>query len=89
MPDKAHKLYNKLLNIHKTQYDKLTKAKKKRIKVQNIPEKLPIDLYLDADGNEDEDVSTPMSSLDGNEKVKLHPEETTSEKVKLNPQKRK
>ena len=44
MPDKAHKLYNKLLNIHKTQYDKLTKAKKKRIKVQNIPEKLPIDL---------------------------------------------
>ena len=49
MLDPALELYNKLLNIYKTQYDKLTKAQKKRIKVQNILQNLPIDLYLDQD----------------------------------------
>ena len=34
----ASKLYDKLLNIYTTQYDKLTKAQKNRIKVQNRPE---------------------------------------------------
>ena len=45
----AHELYDKLLNIYKTQYDKLKKAYKKRIKVQNIHENIPIDLFLDED----------------------------------------
>ena len=49
MPYTFWELYNRLLNKNKTQYDKLTKGKKKRIKVQNIPEKLPIVLYLDKD----------------------------------------
>ena len=40
----APELYNKLLNIYKTQYDILTKVQKKRIKVQNVPENLPINL---------------------------------------------
>ena len=34
---KAYELYDKLLKIYKTQYDKLTKAHKKRMTVQNIP----------------------------------------------------
>ena len=45
--DSALALYNKLLSIYKNQYDKLTKAQKKRIKFQNMPENLPIDLDLD------------------------------------------
>ena len=34
----ALELYNKLLNMYKPQYDKLTKAQKKKIKVQNVSE---------------------------------------------------
>ena len=45
--DSALALYNKLLSIYQNQYDKLTKAQKKRIKFQNMPENLPIDLDLD------------------------------------------
>ena len=40
----AFESYDKLVNIYTTQYDKLTKAQK-RIKVQNRPENLVIDLY--------------------------------------------
>ena len=36
-------LYDKLLNIYTTQYDKLTKAQKKSIKVLNRPEDLALD----------------------------------------------
>ena len=78
----AHELYDKLLDICKTQYDKVTKAKKNRIKAQNTPEELPIDLYL----SEDEDDLPP---LEGDEVVKLEPEETVSERIKLIPRKRK
>ena len=42
-------LYDKLLNVYTTQYDKVTKDQKKKIKVQNRPEKLVINLYLDVD----------------------------------------
>ena len=49
MLDTALELYNKLLNIYETLYDKLTKAQKKRIKAQSVPENLTIDLYLDED----------------------------------------
>ena len=47
MISRAHELCDKLLNIYKTQYDKLTKPQRKRIKVQNVPENLPIDLYIE------------------------------------------
>ena len=73
MFDKALELYNKLLNIYKTQYDKLTKAKKKRIKV---------DLYLD------EDNLPPITALEGDEEVKLDPEETIAEIIQLKKKKK-
>ena len=79
--DTALALQNKLLNIYKIQYDKLTKAKKKRIRIQNVPENLAIDLYLD------EDDLPPI--VGGDEKVKLQPEETIAERTELNPRKRK
>ena len=75
--------YNKHLNIYKTQYDKPTKAQKKRINVRNVHENLPINLYLD------EDDLPPMPALEGDEEVKLEPEETIAERIKLNSQKRK
>ena len=81
---KASELYDKLLSICKTQYDKLTEVQKKRIKVQNIPQNLPIDLYLD----EDEDDLPPIPALEGDEEVKLEPEETIAERMKLNPRKK-
>ena len=74
MFDTALELYNKLLNIYKTQYDKLTKAKKKRIKV---------DLYLD------EDNLPPITALEGDEEVKLDPEETIAEIIQLKKKKKK
>ena len=46
---KAFELYGKLLNIYKTQYDKLKKAQKKNTKAKNIRENLTTDLYLDED----------------------------------------
>ena len=81
MLDTALELY-KVLNIYKTQYDKLTKAQKKRIKVQNVPDNLPIDLYFDEDG-------LPQIPTLEDDEVKLEPEETIAERIKLNPQKRK
>ena len=83
MLDTALGFYSNLLNIYKTQYDKLSKAKKKRIKVQDVPENLPIDLYLvECD-------LPPMPVLERNEGVKFEPEETITERIKLNSQKRK
>ena len=79
--DTALELYNKLLNIYKTHYDKLTKGKKQRMKVQNVPENLTIDLYLD------EDNLTAILALKDDE-VKLEPEETIAERVKLNLRKK-
>ena len=46
--DTALELYNKLLRMYKTQYDKLEKAKKETITVENAPENGLI-LYLDED----------------------------------------
>ena len=59
----AHELHDKLLNIYKTQYDKIKKPHKKRIKVQDIPENVPIDIYLD----EDKYDLAPILTLEGNE----------------------
>ena len=53
------------------------------MKAQNITENLRIDLYLD------EDVFPPMPPLEDDEEVKLNPEETSSERAKFNPRKRK
>ena len=75
--EKAHESCNKFLNIYKTVHKKWTEA-------QNMSEKLSIDSYLD----EDEDNLTSVPELEGNEKVKLEPEETIAERVKLNPSKR-
>ena len=62
-------------------YDKLTKAhNKKRIKVQNVPENLPIDVCLDQD--EGDGNLPPMTALDGDEDIKLEPEETIAARIK-------
>ena len=87
MLNTALEFYNKLLNIYKTQYYKLTKAHKKRIKIQNVPENLPIDLDLYLD--EDEGDLPPMPALESDEEVKLEPEESIAERIKLNPAKGK
>ena len=71
-------IINKLLNIYKTQYDKLTKARKKEIKVQNVPENLPIDLYLD-----------DLPPLEDDEGLKSEPEEIIAEQMKLKPREEK
>ena len=70
MLDTALKLYNNLRNIFKTQYDKLTKSQKKKIKAKNIPVNLAIELYL----YEDEDDLSSMAPLEDDEEVKLEPE---------------
>ena len=77
--DTAPELYNKLLNIYKIQYDKLRKSRKKRIKVQKVLKKLPIDLYLD----ESEHNLPSMHELEGDAEVKLEPAETIAERIKL------
>ena len=71
-------IINKLLNIYKTQYDKLTKARKKEIKVQNVPENLPIDLCLD-----------DLPPLEDDEGLKSEPEEIIAEQMKLKPREEK
>ena len=75
MFETALELYNKLVNIYKTQYDKLTESN------LNVPEKLPIELYLD------ELLLVPP--LEDDEELKLEPEETITKRTKLNPWKRK
>ena len=72
----ASELNDKLLNIYTTQYDGLTKAQKKMLKVQNRPENLYLDLYLD----EDKDYLPPMSSLEDKE-LKLESEEAFAERA--------
>ena len=71
----ASKLYDKLLNIYTTQYDKLSEDSKERVNVLNRPEMLNLDL--------DED-DLPQ---EGDEEVKLEPEETFAERIKLNSRK--
>ena len=89
MFDTSLKLYNKVLNKIKIEIkikikiNKIKKSNKKRIKVQNVPENLPFELYIDGD-------ELPlMSSLEDDKVVKLNPEELIAERIKLNPQKGK
>ena len=60
----------KLLNIYENENDKLRKKQKKRIQVQNEPENVPADSYLD------ENNLPSMLALEVVEEVKLQPEET-------------
>ena len=85
MLNTVFELYNKLLNMYKPQYDKLTKAQRERIKVQNMPEDWSIDLYLDKDEGE----IPPALELEGTKEITFEPEETIAERVKLIPRKRK
>ena len=78
----AFELYDKLLHIYTTQYDKLSKPQKKKINVLNRPTNLALDLHLD------EDDLSPIPLVQDDE-VKSEPEETIAERVILNPQKRK
>ena len=75
----ASKLCDKLLNIFTTQYDNLWEYQKKKINVLNRPENVTLDFV--------EDDLTPMPAL--SDEVKLEPEESIAEKVKLNPWNRK
>ena len=50
------------------------------MKVQNVSEKLPIDLYLD------EDNFSSMPALERDKEIKLGPEETIAKPAKLYPQ---
>ena len=59
------KLYDKLLNRYKIQYDKLSEDSKKRVDVLNKPEMLALDF--------DED---HLSPIEADEEVKSEPEET-------------
>ena len=77
----ASKLYDKLLNIHTTQYDNFSEDQKKNVNVLNKPENLIINFV--------EDDLQSMPPLEGDEEVKLEPEETITERVKSNPRKRK
>ena len=72
----ASKLYDKLLKIYTTQDDRFSENEKKRISVLNRAEMLTLDY--------DED-----DLQEGEEEVKLEPEETIAERIKLSPQKRK
>ena len=71
------KLYDKLLNRYKFQYDKFSEDSKKRVYVLNKPEMLTLNI-------DDDD----LSPLEADEAVKSELEETIVERIKLNPQKR-
>ena len=75
----ASKLCDKLLNIFTTQYDNLSEYQKKKINVLNRPENVTLDFV--------EDDLTPMPAL--GDEVKLEPEESIAEKVKVKSLKQK
>ena len=77
MINTASKLYAKLLNIYKIQYDKLSEDSKKMITALSKSEMLSLDFI--------EDGLPPMPPLEGDKETKLEPEVTIAEIVKLNP----
>ena len=79
--DTASKLCDNLLNIYAPRYDKFSENLKKRINVLNKPEMLILDF--------DRGDLPPMPAVEGDEEVKVEPEETIAERKKKNPQKRK
>ena len=79
--DTGSKLCDNLLNIYATRYDKFSENLKKRINVLNKPEMLILDF--------DRGDLPPIPAVEGDEEVKVEPEETIAERKKKNPQKRK
>ena len=73
MINTASKLYDKLLNIYKTQCDNVPEYKKKRINVLNCHENVTLDF--------NKDDLPPMPKLEVDEEVKLEAQET-AEKIK-------
>ena len=78
MINAASKLYNKLLNIYTTHYDKLSEDSGKRVSVLNQPEMSELDFD-----------KCDLLPLEGDEGVKLESEQTIAERVKLDLRKRK
>ena len=78
MINAASKLYNKLLNIYTTHYDKLLEDSGKRVSVLNQPEMSELDFD-----------KCDLLPLEGDEGVKLESEQTIAERVKLDLRKRK
>ena len=74
------RLYVKLLNIYTTQFYNLLVDQKKRINVLNRPENLTLDFH--------EDDWWPMPPLKCDEEVKLQPQKTIAERVKLHLRKK-
>ena len=81
MIDTASKLCDNLLNMYATRYDKFSKKKKKRINVLNKPEMLILDF--------DRGDLPPMPAVEGDEEVKVEPEETIAERKKSKSSKKK
>ena len=78
------KLYDKLLNRYKTQYNKNKLSEqdnKKKINVLKRPENVTLDFA-------DDDLP-PILALEDDEEVKWKPEKTIAERIKLKPQKTK
>ena len=71
--------------MYASQYSKFSDDLKKRVNDLNKTKILILDFNFD----EGEDVLPPMPPLDDYEEVKLEPEETIAERIKLNPRKRK
>ena len=74
MIDAASKLCDNLLNIYATRYDKFSENLEKRINVLNKPEMLILDF--------DRGDLPPMPAVEGDEEVKVEPEETIAERKK-------
>ena len=74
MINAAYKLYDKLLNIYTTQYDKLLEDVKKKISVLNRHEILTLAFH--------EDHLPPMLPLQSDEEVRLELEETIAQEIK-------
>ena len=81
MIDAASKLCDNLLNIYATRYDKFSENLKKRINVLNKPEMLILDF--------DRGDLPPMPAVEGDEEVKVEPEETIAERKKNKSSKKK
>ena len=81
MIDTDSKLCDNLLNIYATRYDKFSENLKKRINVLNKPEMLILDF--------DRGDLPPMPAVEGDEEVKVEPEETIAERKKSKSSKKK
>ena len=78
MINRSCKLLDKLLNIYTAQNNELPVDQKKMINVLNRPENITLG-FIDDD----------LAPLEGDKEGKLEPEETITERMKLNPRKRK